>query len=158
MRHLLDAKVPSVPMRSTTGQRVDLSRLAEPIVVYIFVRTGRPGVENPHGWDLIAGVRGCTPQACSFRGHFAELRALGVTALFGLSTQDPDYQREAAQRLHLPFSWLSDEDLKLTRAMNLPAFEWDGTTLLKRAHSLSWVEESNTSFTPSSRPTETQGT
>ena len=55
MRHLLDAKVPSVPMRSTTGQRVDLSRLAEPIVVYIFVRTGRPGVENPHGWDLIAG-------------------------------------------------------------------------------------------------------
>jgi peroxiredoxin len=131
-RHLLDAKVPSVPLRSTTGETVDLSRLAGLVVVYIFVRTGRPGVENQHGGDLIAGARGCTPQACSFRDHFAELRALGVTALFGLSTQDPDYQREAAQRLQLPFPLLSDEDLKLTRAMNLPAFELDGMTLLKR--------------------------
>lgn len=52
--------------------------------------------------------------------------------LFGLSTQSPDYQREAADRLHLPFAILSDEHLSLTRAMNLPSFETNGMTLLKR--------------------------
>ena len=81
---------------------------------------------------MIPGARGCTPQSCSFRDHFAELKALGVDQLFGLSTQDPDYQREAAERLHLPFAILSDEHLELTRAMNLPTFETSGMTLLKR--------------------------
>ena len=60
------------------------------------------------------------------------MKALGVDRLFGLSTQDPDYQREAAKRLHLPFAILSDEHLRLTRAMNLPTFEKSGMTLLKR--------------------------
>jgi peroxiredoxin len=32
----------------------------------------------------------------------------------------------------LPFAILSDEHLKLTRAMNLPTFETSGMTLLKR--------------------------
>jgi len=81
---------------------------------------------------MIPGARGCTPQSCSFRDHFAELKALGVDQLFGLSTQDSGYQREAAERLHLPFTILSDEHLKLTRAMNLPIFETSGMTLLKR--------------------------
>jgi peroxiredoxin len=81
---------------------------------------------------MIPGARGCTPQSCSFRDHFAELRALGVGRLFGLSTQEPDYQREAAERLHLPFAILSDERLALTRAMNLPTFGAGGMTLLKR--------------------------
>ena len=40
---------------------------------------------------MIPGARGCTPQTCSFRDHFAELKALGVDHLFGLSTQDPGY-------------------------------------------------------------------
>ena len=81
---------------------------------------------------MIPGARGCTPQSCSFRDHFAELRDLGIDHLFGLSTQDPDYQREAAERLHLPFALLSDENLKLARAMILPTFEISGMTLLKR--------------------------
>ena len=37
------------------------------VVVYAYSRTGRPGVENPAGWDMIPGARGCTPQSCSFR-------------------------------------------------------------------------------------------
>ena len=81
---------------------------------------------------MIPGARGCTPQSCSFRDHFAELRALGVDHLFGLSTQDPAYQREAAERLHLPFALLSDEYFELTRAMQLPTFETSGMLLLKR--------------------------
>jgi len=60
------------------------------------------------------------------------LKALGVAHLFGLSTQDPAYQCEAAERLHLPFAILSDEHLQLTRAMKLPTFETSGMMLLKR--------------------------
>jgi peroxiredoxin len=63
------------------------------------------------------------PQSCSFRDHFTELKQLGVSRLYGLSTQDSDYQREAAERLHLPFALLSDEHLKLTRTMDFPTFE-----------------------------------
>ncbi len=122
----------SAQLRSTTGETVDLSALRGRVVVYAYPRTGRPGMEDPDGWDMIPGARGCTPQSCSFRDHFAELTALGVDHLFGLSTQDPEYQREAAERLHLPLSILSDDQLHLTRAMNLPTFETAGMTLLKR--------------------------
>ncbi|MBV8702143.1 MAG: peroxiredoxin [Acetobacteraceae bacterium] len=131
-RHLTGARVPSVALQATNGDTVDLSAMPGRVVVYAYPRTGRPGVENPDGWDMIPGARGCTPQSCSFRDHFAELKALGVDRLFGLSTQDSDYQREAAKRLHLPFAILSDEHLRLTRAMNLPTFEKSGMTLLKR--------------------------
>jgi peroxiredoxin len=132
VRHLVGARVPSVPLRATDGQTIDLAAIPGRIVVYAYPRTGRPGIENPDGWDMIPGARGCTPQSCAFRDHFAELKALGVGRLFGLSTQDSDYQREAAERLHLPFPLLSDEHLALTRAMKLPTFETSGMTLLKR--------------------------
>jgi peroxiredoxin len=131
-RHLPGARMASVPLQATNGEVVDLSALTGRVVVYAYPRTGRPGVENPEGWDMIPGARGCTPQSCSFRDHFAELKGLGVDHLFGLSTQDSDYQREAAERLHLPFAILSDGQLELTRAMNLPTFETSGMTLLKR--------------------------
>lgn len=131
-RHLTGARMASLRLPATDGELVDLSTLPGRVVVYAYPRTGKPGVANPEGWDMIPGARGCTPQTCAFRDHFAELRALGVARLFGLSTQDSDYQREAAERLHLPFALLSDQNLTLTRAMTLPCFEADGTTLLKR--------------------------
>lgn len=131
-RHLIGAKVASVPLRATDGSMVDLSALKGRTVVYAYPRTGKPGVENPPGWDMIPGARGCTPQSCSFRDHFAEMKALGVDRLFGLSTQDPAYQKEAADRLHLPFAILSDDHLLLARAMKFPTFETSGMTLLKR--------------------------
>ena len=130
--HLAGARIASVALQATSGGTVDLSTLRGRTVVYAYPRTGRPGVDNPDGWDMIPGARGCTPQACSFREHFAELKTLGVDHLFGLSTQDPDYQREAAERLHLPFAILSDQHLQLTSAMNLPTFETAGMTLLRR--------------------------
>jgi peroxiredoxin len=131
-RHLVGAQVASVLLQATDGGLIDLSKLRGRTIVYAYPRTGKPGVENPDGWDMIPGARGCTPQTCSFRDHFAELKVLGVDHLFGLSIQDSDYQREAATRLHLPFALLSDERLTLTRAMNLPTFETSGMTLLKR--------------------------
>jgi peroxiredoxin len=130
--HLVGRRVPSVPLPATDGTTVDLSSLPGLVVVYAYPRTGIPGIENPVGWDLIPGARGCTPQSCAFRDHFAELKALGVHHLFGLSTQDIAYQREAADRLHLPFPILSDQLLRLTEALRLPTFQTNGMTLLRR--------------------------
>ena len=109
-----------------------MAKLAGRTVIYIYPRTGVPGVDPPDGWDAIPGARGCTPQSCSFRDHFAELKSLGVARVFGLSTQDTAYQQEAVKRLHLPFPILSDEKLALTKALKLPTFSAAGMTLLKR--------------------------
>src|SRR4051794_13880688 len=93
-------------------------------------RTGEPGKPLPTpDWDQIPGARGCTPQSCSFRDHFAELTALGANHVFGLSTQSTPYQKEMVERLHLPFPVLSDEKLELARAVRLPTFEVAGLTL-----------------------------
>jgi peroxiredoxin len=129
--HLPGMRLPSVPLNSTAGEPVDLSTLSGRVVVYCYPMTGRPGSDLPEGWDEIPGARGCTPQSCSFRDYHAELRDLGAR-VFGLSTQSTEYQREAAERLHLPFELLSDESLAFARALDLPTFEVDGTILLKR--------------------------
>lgn len=130
--HLPGASLPSVPLAGTDGNTIELSTLKGRTVVYVFPRMGQPGKALPQGWDDIPGARGCTPQSCSFRDHFSDLRALGVDHLFGLSTQDTPYQAEAVERLNLPFPLLSDEHLTLTRALGLPTFEAEGMTLLKR--------------------------
>jgi peroxiredoxin len=131
-RHLEGLRLPALSLAATDGSRVDLSKLAGRTLVYIYPRTGVPGQAPPDGWDQIPGARGCTPQSCSFRDHFVDLERLGVAHLYGLSTQDTAYQREAADRLHLPFPVLSDADLELARAIKLPTFSVAGMTLLKR--------------------------
>lgn len=140
--HLTGMAVPPVALPATTGGtlRVDLVPGGfERLVVYAYPMTGVPGVELPEGWDDIPGARGCTPESCGFRDHAAELAAAGA-AVMGLSTQSTAYQKEASDRLHLPFSLLSDSGLELTHALRLPSFTIDaprhdggGTkTLLKR--------------------------
>src|SRR5271163_1825280 len=131
-KHLPGMKPPDLALPATGRPPVNLSKLKGRTVLYIYPRTGVPGVDAPPGWDDIPGARGCTPQSCGFRDHFAELKALGVAHVLGLSTQDTGYQREAAERLHLPFPILSDADLKLTHALKLPTFAASGMTLLKR--------------------------
>ncbi len=131
-RHLTGMKLPDIALAATSGPAVNLSKLKGRTVLYVYPRTGVPGVDAPPGWDDIPGARGCTPQSCGFRDHFAELKALGVAGVYGLSTQDTGYQREAAERLHLPFPILSDADLKLARAIDLPTFSTSGMTLFKR--------------------------
>jgi peroxiredoxin len=130
--HLAGLQVPDLALAATNGDSVNLSKLGGRTLLYIYPRTGQPGVPTLPGWDLIPGARGCTPQSCAFRDHFAELRQLGVAHLFGLSTQDTAYQREAVERLHLPFAILSDEQLSFAKALRLPTFAIEGMTLLKR--------------------------
>jgi peroxiredoxin len=131
-RHLTGAKLPDVTLPASSGGRVKLAKLKGRTVLYIYPRTGVPGVDAPPGWDQIPGARGCTPQSCGFRDHFAELKALGVAHVFGLSTQDTGYQREAADRLHLPFPLLSDAALDFATGLHLPLFMAAGMMLLVR--------------------------
>jgi len=131
--HLIDMPLPPFEPPATDGSCVRLDRLPGRVVVYAYPRTGVPG-EDPlvPDWDAIPGARGCTPESCGFRDHFRDLVSAGAALVFGLSTQDSDYQREVAQRLHLPFALLSDVDLEFTKALRLPTFEAAGQTLLKR--------------------------
>ena len=129
--HLMGMRLPSVALTSTAGRVVELAGLPGCVVIYCYPRTGRPGVDPPQGWNEIPGARGCTPQACAFRDHYRELQRLGAQ-VFGLSTQDSDYQREAAARLHLPFELLSDTALEFAQRLRLPTFEIDGMRLIKR--------------------------
>ncbi len=129
--HLPGTSLPPIPLPSTSGEPLDLSGLPGRTVVYCYPMTGRPDRDLPEGWDDIPRARGCTPQSCGFRDHHGEIRALGART-FGLSTQDTGYQEEAAERLGLPFELLSDEGLSFAKALNLPTFEVDGTTMIKR--------------------------
>jgi peroxiredoxin len=132
--HLRGMPLPPIALRATDGSEVRLDELPGRSVVFAYPRTGRPE-EQPLGgeeqWNAIPGARGCTPEACSFRDEAARFAAVGAR-VFGLSTQDTDYQREAVERLHLPYPLLSDAALELTRALSLPTFEVDGTTLIRR--------------------------
>lgn len=123
--------MPNVALNATDGTIVDL-RGGGLSVVYAYPRISSPGGNDIDGWKEVPGARGCTPQSCAFRDHFAELRRLGVGRLFGLSTQKTEYQKEAVDRLHLPFLLFSDKSLSLAIALNLPSFEAGGRTLLKR--------------------------
>lgn len=131
-RHLPGLRWPDLALPATDGTSINLSGATGRSVVYAYPRTGRPGEALPMGWDAIPGARGCTPQACGFRDHLAELRALGVARVFGLSTQSREDQREVVGRLHLPFALLSDAELALKQALSLPTFTVDGMVLLKR--------------------------
>lgn len=131
--HLVGMPVPAIELRATDDMVVDLSALKGRTVVFAYPRTGEPGKASlVEDWDMIPGARGCTPQVCSFRDLFGELKAAGAAHVFGLSTQSNAYQTEMASRLHLPFSVLSDEKLELTGALRLPTMEIAGLTLIKR--------------------------
>lgn len=129
--HLLGMSIPSVSLMSTAGRVVNLANTPGRTVVYCYPRTGRPNVDLPEGWNEIPGARGCTPQACAFRDHFKELQSLGAH-VFGLSTQNSEYQQEAVERLQLPFELLSDSELTFTGELGLPTLEFESVVLIKR--------------------------
>ena len=131
--HLEGIAVGPIVLVSTAGDPVDLSRLGPGLtVLYVYPMTGTPGVALPEGWDEIPGARGCTPESCAFRDHYAQLREAGADAVYGISSQDLDAQREAAMRLELPYPLLADPDLALAAELRLPTFEAGGATRYRR--------------------------
>lgn len=132
-KHLTGMKLPPVALQATDGSSIALSSLPGRVVLFAYPRTGEPGkIGLVDDWDMIPGARGCTPQTCAFRDLFKDLKDAGAQHVFGLSTQDNAYQRAMVDRLHVPFPVLSDSDLALTRALNLPSMDVAGLTLIKR--------------------------
>ena len=130
--HLVGRHLPPVTLPATAGPSVRLDALGPGwTVLYCYPRTGRPESDPPPGWDAVPSARGCTPQACSYRDHHAELQALAAQ-LYGVSTQTTEYQQEMATRLHLPYPVLSDADFRLTEALALPTFHIHGMRLIRR--------------------------
>ena len=131
--HLAGQTIPPISLMATDDTMVTLSALSGRSIVFAYPRTGEPGkISLVDDWDMIPGARGCTPQTCSFRDLFAELKEAGAQHVFGLSSQSNAYQTEMASRLHLPFPVLSDEKLDLARALNLPTMEVADIVLIKR--------------------------
>jgi peroxiredoxin len=129
--HLPGRPIPYVVLPSTEGRRVNPAQIPGWLVIYCYPMTGRPDRALPDSWDQIPGARGCTPQSCSFRDQYRELQALN-TQVFGLSTQTTEYQREAAERLQLPFELLSDSSFTFAESLRLPFFVVEGMRLIKR--------------------------
>jgi len=129
--HVEGMAVPALTLESSVGP-VDLAAFgAERGVLYIYPRTGTPGREIPAGWDAIPGARGCTPEACGFRDHAEELRELGAR-LAGMSSQPLSDQVELSKRLGITYPVISDPELRLREALQLPTFDFEGQTLYKR--------------------------
>jgi peroxiredoxin len=125
--HLVGRELPELVLESSAGP----VRVRDFDVLYVYPRSGKPGVDLLPGWDETPGARGCTPQSCAFRDLHGELSALGVRVA-GLSVQSLEDQQEFAERNHMPFPVISDPDLRLGSALDLPTFEVAGLTLYKR--------------------------
>ena len=129
--HLMGAMLPQLTLDSTRGP-VSLRTLAQALLVlYVYPRTGTPGVPSLEGWDAIPGARGCTPQSLGFRDAYSRFRELGAEVA-GLSAQSLDDQVEFARRNDIPYPVIADPDLRLGSALRLPTFDVEGHTLYKR--------------------------
>lgn len=133
--HLVGLKLPSIDLRTTLDRNLNLDQLKNPTIIFFYPRTGEPDQPAPADWDLIPGARGCTPQSCGFRDLHQEFKNLGFQ-IFGLSSQDTEYQKEFVERNHIPFEILSDEYFQLTNSLKLPTFEYNNRRLIKR---MAWV-------------------
>jgi peroxiredoxin len=122
--HLVGLELPELVLESSQGP-VDVRSFD---VLYVYPRSGRPGVPLLPGWDETPGARGCTPQSCAFRDFFPEL---GVPVA-GLSVQTLGDQLEFAERNRMPYPVIADPERKLGAALRLPTFEIAGLTLYKR--------------------------
>ena len=129
--HLEGVKLPNVELPSTSGVLMNCSQIQGWLVLFCYPMTGRPGRILPDGWIDTPGAAGCTPQNCSFRDHYDELRNMDVTVL-GLSTQPREDQAEAVSRLHLPYPLVSDATFQFSDSLELPMLTIENLRLTKR--------------------------
>lgn len=131
-RRLTRTTLPDLAFASSAGEHARLLDLAAgTLVLYVHPRIDRPDEPAPPGWDEIPGARGCTAQSCGYRDLIADLAAAGADVA-GLSGQSAAHQREAAERLRLPFPLLADPSLQLAAALRLPTFTLAGQRLYRR--------------------------
>ena len=130
--HLQNSGIPSISLPNQEGNFLRLDRLDTfRMILYFFPMTGRPDMPLPENWNLIPGATGCTLETCKFRDNYDNL--IGLNAIpIGITTQTVDYIKEMTERLAIPFDVLSDENLDLKKALNLPTFSIKNTVYFKR--------------------------
>jgi peroxiredoxin len=112
MEQLVGVPVPPLRLTATDGHGVDLTAVGEP-------------------WGVLY-LYGDRDSSCdAFRDRHSELTGLGAEVL-GIATRSPEEQREAVERLGLPFPLLSDPNHLLADALDLPTFEAEGTRRYER--------------------------
>jgi len=132
-RHLPGLILPPLAFTATDGEQIQLDTVSTGRwLLFLYPLTGEPGVDVPRGWDQIPGARGCSQEACSFRDNLASLQEHGVQRVLGLSTDRADFQQDLVRRLHLQYPMVSDPELCLAQALDLPTFEALGMTLYRR--------------------------
>ncbi len=125
--------MPALVFQTIDGEQVQLDTVSTGRwVLYLYPLTGKPDVDMPRGWDQIPGARGCSQEACGFRDNLTALQQQGAQQVLALSTDLAEYQQHLVHRLHLPYPMLSDPELCLARALDLPTFHANGLTLYKR--------------------------
>jgi peroxiredoxin len=129
--HLSGVQLPAIELPSTDGGLTALSDLVARTVVFVYPSIGGIDDARLEEWTAIPGARGCTPEACGFRDQLGSFRSVQVDVL-GLSGQPAGQQRDAVERLRLPYPLLSDEQLQLAESLGLPTFEFHGQTYFKR--------------------------
>ena len=129
--HLLNAQLPSISLKNTSGTQINLSELKGTVVLFFYPLNGKPSSPAMVGWNDIPGARGCTPQVCSYKDNYLTLSGLDVT-VYGVSSQPLLDQKEAKERLGLPYTLLNDTKLELTNALHLPTFEYKSLVCIKR--------------------------
>lgn len=129
--HLLGTRLPSVMLTDISGSSIDIGSIEGIVAIFFYPMVGRPDSPPMTGWNDIPGARGCTPQSCSYRDNYSRFEKPGIK-LFGISSQPLVDQKEAHQRLKLPFELLNDSEFVLTKLMGLPTFEYKKMTYIKR--------------------------
>ncbi len=100
------SKVPDFELKDQDGKTFRLSEaLAKgPVVVYFYPKDDTPG---------------CTKEACSFRDSFAKFKDEGVQVV-GISGDNVASHKKFAEKYHLPFTLLSDENNKVRKLFGVP--------------------------------------
>ena len=124
--------IPDIVLFNSKGkpQKIFSSKITKQIL-YFYPMTGKPNQPLPENWNEIAGARGCTPQNLSFKEQQDRFKKLN-TITIGISTQPHTEIKEMTERLGITHDFLSDADLKLTRALSLPSFQIKKQVFIKR--------------------------
>lgn len=129
---LVGRQVTDVGLPAHTGAEARVRPADGWRVAYFFPGAFAPGSQAyPAGWGDIPGAAGCTLESTTYAAHHEEFVAAGADVV-GISSQRTDQQAAFAEHARLPFTLLSDVDLRVGTALRLPAFRVAGTDRYKR--------------------------
>ncbi len=106
---------PAFTVATNGGGRISLADyLGQNVILYFYPKDDTPG---------------CTKEACSFRDHFAALKAKGAVVL-GVSTDPVKSHDKFVEKFKLPFTLLADEDKQIVNAYGV----WGEKTFMGRKY------------------------